>query len=493
MAALAAAVVIVLTIAVPARADWREFELDGMRLVTDLPAATANRMLLDLADYEGLVDAFVPEPPIPRAPDAGAQTRERPEIWAFARARDFQRLFRPSHYAAFTLPDVRRIVLVMGPSTTRGQLQHHVHLRHEYVHFRMRLGLLDAQPLWFEEGFADLLSHARRRGDRWRVGARSGADPALAPLPVETLLSLRNTDALRYDQAQSFYRCAELLVRELVTRHPPAELLANLALEPSDPQATFDSSPQALNQLLRRSLQRSLRPVLDVPAAPPPSEPRIVVRPVDELERLLRLGDVVAAVNAPGAVELFEAAVAARGGVPAAVGLARARRLNGDRGGAGRALELAEELSADDASARLMIRLEQAYSATESCIDVRQDACRLRWEAARDELRAVLEQTPDDFRGIYRLGLAHLFLGESGAAIAYLRIVFRRAPWSPNVNFFLGEAYRMAGDPRARVYLDRARRWSMDAALSRSIELAFDELDGVNSLSPAETAPTRGD
>ena len=96
------------------------------------------------------------------------------------------------------------------------------------------------------------------------------------------------------------------------------------------------------------------------------------------------------------------------------------------------------------------------------------------------DLRDVLELQPDSFEAIYRLGLAHLYIGQPGESLGYLEIAWRRAPWSARVNYFLGENLRLLGDSRARWFLQNASRWAASDYFREASRLALAELESAS-------------
>ena len=75
-------------------------------------------------------------------------------------------------------------------------------------------------------------------------------------------------------------------------------------------------------------------------------------------------------------------------------------------------------------------------------------------------IREALESEPGNIEAIYSLGVVELYSGRPGTALNYLKIAEEHAPWSPRINFHLGEALRLLGDPAGIAYLIKARNWS---------------------------------
>ena len=85
------------------------------------------------------------------------------------------------------------------------------------------------------------------------------------------------------------------------------------------------------------------------------------------------------------------------------------------------------------------------------------------WDEAVRHYRLALRSQPDSVGAAYGLGVVYLHTGQPGDAVNYLRVAYRRAPWAPRINFYLGEAYRLTGDrARARTHLSKAMHWDAD-------------------------------
>ncbi|MCY4564036.1 MAG: hypothetical protein OXE40_06075, partial [Gammaproteobacteria bacterium] len=57
-----------------------------------------------------------------------------------------------------------------------------------------------------------------------------------------------------------------------------------------------------------------------------------------------------------------------------------------------------------------------------------------------------------------------------------LRLAYEKMPWEVSVNFYLGEGYRIAGDPRAAAYLRNALNWTSDPMWRERAEFALQRL-----------------
>ena len=124
------------------------------------------------------------------------------------------------------------------------------------------------------------------------------------------------------------------------------------------------------------------------------------------------------------------------------------------------------------------------------CVFSQETACTENWQRAIPLLRSAMRGDPglvtilvamrgdpERYDAIYYLGLAYLHSGQAGDAINYLRVAYTKVPWSPRINFYLGEGYRLIGDTRAKVHLINARNWASSDFWRHVAELALENLD----------------
>ena len=129
------------------------------------------------------------------------------------------------------------------------------------------------------------------------------------------------------------------------------------------------------------------------------------------------------------------------------------------------------------------VLLQQALWDLAACPLDRSLVCLDDWQKVTLILRKVLQQQADHYQAILWLGVAELYSGNPGGALNYLTIAHQRAPWAPRVNYLLGEALRLLGNPRARAYLTRAQQWAYDAQLRRFAEVSLSLLPSLK-ISP---------
>ncbi|MEM7077113.1 MAG: hypothetical protein AAF513_00670 [Pseudomonadota bacterium] len=442
--------------AVSGAADWRRYEADEITLVADLPAAKARALLQRLRAFDQVMDAYVPR-------DGFAAPPLR--IVVFAQRREFARIYRSRHFAAFTQPRLSRTTLVVGPDGPDGWLQN---LLHEHVHYRLRTASRSV-PLWYEEGLATLLSTTRfEREEGVEVASAPLAMPEkylrrpIANFDLPAMTAVTRLDDWPLGRITSFYKrsahltryllqdkpgVAAALDRHLETREQP--IWRELGLSPDDLQRAVTAYNKAADWRVRRF---ELEPV-------PAAGVRESKLSRDEVDRLLAATALTP--NPRYAARTYQRLLKR---APEDAGLwaslaAGQRRF--DRAAARRSLERAQQLDPQHPE----VLLETAVQAMDACPLDRSMQCLVDWQDVTHILREVLAQNPDHYHAILWLGVTELYSGNPGGALNYLKVAQARAPWAPRVNYLLGEALRLLGNPRCRAYLERARNWAHDARL----------------------------
>jgi predicted Zn-dependent protease len=116
------------------------------------------------------------------------------------------------------------------------------------------------------------------------------------------------------------------------------------------------------------------------------------------------------------------------------------------------------------------------------CVWKHERTCAERWREARTLYRRALRTDPERFDAALGLGMAYLHTGQAGDAISYLKVAYRKLPWAAQVNFFLGEAYRIVGDRRAWSHLTNAEQWATLPAWQERAAIALAELRASEDL-----------
>lgn len=195
---------------VPAAAkssEWQEFTSQHFTVYSDRKTAEARALLRDFERFRTAALAVTGLPSVDET--------QRPQIFLFRRQRDY-RGFEPDPKTAGSYRDTwLGPRMLVGPEAKLADAG--LVLFHEYVHHLMRERSQLRYPLWYDEGFADLLAasvvgprhvevglvHPWRQEDLERDG----------PLPVSGLLSPDKTGDNRY--WARYYASAWLLMHYL--------------------------------------------------------------------------------------------------------------------------------------------------------------------------------------------------------------------------------------------------------------------------------------
>ena len=400
-----------------------------------------------------------------------------PQILAFRRARDFRREFSLPNIGGFTLSSLDRYKLAFGPDGRRGYASRALTAFHEYTHYLLRHHRQMNYPAWYEEGYANFLSTVYMAEDGLVVGhvpvftrrEMFRSKPRLAELLDERFMF----DWKRRD-LEAIYLKSWLLVHMLHLGHLsdlPASLPASLPpfhtrvpemlamIDAGTPAAvaietalgvTLDDLGRLLHAYGRRTSLPTQTLVANVDHETP-----MDVKPMTRAEvRRTLAGAAMATGNDSYAAQLFQQVLEENpDDIDALVGLsATAGDLTSSLETARRALAL----DADHPDAN--IRMAELHA--NKCGQSTRDQCYDILLESAEFYRRALRSDPDGVDAAFGLGVTYLHAGQPGNALGYLRVAYHRTPWAPRVNHFLGEAYRLIGDPeRARVHLSKAMHW----------------------------------
>ena len=443
--------------------NWCEVRTPDFELLSDLAPERARELAAALTRFKIAAQALVPRHQSPAPPPL--------KIVAFRRARDFQRVFGVRRIAGFMQSALEQHTLAFGPNafgpTGHGRFITQTAF-HEYTHYllRSRQGL--NYPAWYEEGFASFLSTMRIRDDSVTVGSvplTRFRDMNATRMTVERLLGERlELDWARHDLTR-LYAQAWLFVHMLQLGHAaglPAyhehvpEMLAMMDAGVPAAQAmeeALGARPDTLQRQVRAYGSKRTLPTRRLAVAAsdlPPFEERCL--PPEEARYALAMAAL--ARNPEYARELFTRLLETNpDDVDALVGLSLAEEdVSRARAAAVRALGIDANHSAANVRMAQLKVAECRGNTTEECLDV--------WDEGVRYYRLGLRNQPDSVGAAYGLGVVYLHTGQPGDAVNYLRVAYRRAPWAPRINFYLGEAYRLTGDrARARAHLSKAMHW----------------------------------
>ena len=444
-----------------AERTWCQVRTDRFELLSDLPLERTRTLAASLVRFRDAALAFVPRRQSPAPPPL--------KIVAFRRARDFQRIFEVRQIAGFMQSGLERHTLVFGPDA-RGSVANQTAF-HEYTHYLLRSRQGINFPVWYEEGFASLLSTMRITDDSVTVGyvpQRVLEEVRLPRMSVRDLLDERyELDWARHDLTRLYAR-AWLFTHMLHFGHlaglPPYHegipaLLDHIDSGMSATRAmeeALGAGPETLQRQVRQYARRRAPPTqrLPVPADEPAVSEDGCLAETDVRQEL-----AMAAVsrNPEYARDLFARILeSAPEHVDALVGLSLTEDdPRGARDSVERALAIEPRHSA--ANVRMgEIKVAECRGSTAA-------ACLGAWDEGARHYRLALRSEPDSVGAAYGLGVVYLHTGQAGDAVNYLRVAYRRAPWAPRINFYLGEAYRLTGDrARARTHLTKAMHWDAD-------------------------------
>ncbi len=455
---------------------WTTYELAHFRFITDLPEGKARELIQRVVQFDKIA-ASLHEAALPpeRAPL---------KVLVFRYRSDFEQIFAFENFAGFTLPSLHEHTIALGPDEGGRHLGENT--LHEYTHYILRQSPLAPLPQWYEEGYASLLASARFDEGNAIIGHPGKLKPparlhiaqnpitvssARGRLPLEigprhpfslaAALRPGQPDDWPNSEVYAFYTSAWLLVHYLVLGEPELRtpLAGYLRRELTGHTSTstfaslFDRSDRKMQRQLARYARRRSLPTTSV--ALPPITPTASQRPLDTTEALFELGLASAPHNAAFAEAAFEHLQAVEGQTHLAlIGQAILKRGAGDHAEAGRLALAALQHAPDNTAARTLL----ARATADACPDA--NRCRSEWRTAAEHFEAALLRDPHRTDALLGLGAVQFRLGELQAALNHLQEAYLRAPWSARINFFLGEAYRLADQPvMARKHLHRAAEW----------------------------------
>ena len=450
-------------ISCPSHADdaerrWCEVRTPHFELLSDLPPDRARDLATSLTRFRNAAQTLVPRHQSPAPPPL--------KIVAFRRTRDFQRIFAVRQIAGFMQSGLERHTLVFGPGG-RGSVITQTAF-HEYTHYLLRSRQGINFPIWYEEGFASLLSTMRITDKAVIVGRTpQRLFEALGPprMTIRELVGERfELDWARHDLTR-LYANAWLLAHMLHLGHqaglPPYHenipaMLRKIDEGMSTAQAMEEALGTDIDGLQRQVRQYARRRALPVQrlAVPPDAAAPLDERCLAETEARQALAMATVSRNPEYARELFTRILDAAPDDPdALVGLS----LVVDHPRHAREA-IARALAVDPGHSAANVRMAQLTVG--ECRGSTTDRCRDAWDEGVRYYRLGLRSQPDSVGAAYGLGVVYLHTGQSGDAVNYLRVAYRRAPWAPRINFYLGEAYRLTGDrARARTHLRKAMHW----------------------------------
>ncbi|MCZ6616801.1 MAG: hypothetical protein O7E57_01610 [Gammaproteobacteria bacterium] len=414
--------------------------------------------------------------------DDTRETRLPLKVFIFASRRDFRVTVKARAFAGFMHPSMNEHRLVIGPQPGNRFLGETA--LHEYSHYLVRDRIDVSYPLWYEEGLASFLSTLEFTDKQVLIGAsphKARVRDTLnnTSLRLAKVVDTRDIADWRHEKLSAFYDWSWLFVHYLNFGPDAGARQQQLAAYLSDINRGFERAFGTNPQGLERALKRHLRGPLPTRLEPLPEHANAAFGPIEPIcledaERNMELASIMMEHNPKGAIavlkNLLESDYAP---VDTLVALSKAYYRNQEEANS---LQSAEDaLGRDDTD--VSARIQLANVLVGGCIFSREIACDEKWQRAIPLLRSAMRSDPDRYDAIYHLGLAYLYSGQAGDAINYLRVAYTKVPWSPRINFYLGEGYRIIGDTRAKMHLINARNWASNSIWRRMAEYALENLD----------------
>lgn len=461
--ALTAALLAPTAAAVTVDRPWCRTTSEHFELITDLNPRRSAELLVSLDRFRSAAYALLPGRPATPAPV--------PRLVVFKRARDFVATFEFPNIGGFMQPSLTRSLLVFGPDRSGRHLS--AFAFHEYTHFLLRSRATINLPIWYEEGLATYLANMTIDRDG-TVTLGRGPHALLAFLlrsrqaPMAQLLEERfRLDWQRTDLA-NVYTLAWGLVRFLHHAERPgggryAEQLGAFlaAIDMGVPSAealpaSLGIPPEALPDLMRDYFDsRAATTVFRYPLGDyqPPAHKRECLR---RTEKALVLADAIAPHRPGEARRLYDDVLAAAPNhVEALLGRSR---ITADPAAARRDAAAAHAQAPEEAAANVQLA-RLALAAATRCETNGAD-CKRHRAAAAAHYRQALAASPDRADANYGLGVLELLEKRPAAAFSHLAAAHQRAPWSPRISYYLGEALRQQGElRRAAPYLRKTAAW----------------------------------
>ena len=462
--------------------NWCITYTDHFELVSDLPRERALELVVQLDRFRSAASALLPGGSRDAAPTL--------KVIAFKRARDFATVFNSTHVAGFTRPSLDQSLLASGPDPSGEHLNRNTF--HEYVHYLVRSRATLNLPIWYEEGLASYLSTL-------------SIDPAgvvtvgripyaylrgvllLPGLSIPDVIGERfRLDARRHDLSE-VYGLAWAIVRFL--HHAEDDNGVRYASRLGDMLTAIDngaSSDEAMESSLgldTEGLKRRLKNYYDKDQLPvlqfrTETRDRMAFRRdcLDPTDTRKHLAEVAALHNPRFANQLYDSILAEKpDDVDASVG--RSRVVTGSR-----ARELARRAyRIDPTHPAAIVRMAEmevlaCQSNSADCGEALANAISLYTEALTSDRHRVA--------AAYGLGILSLYVERPLDALEYLLAAHARAPWSPQIHYYLGEAYGRSGEPKRAVpHLRKTAYWHPDALWR---EKARQMLAGLGEDLPAD-------
>ena len=455
--------------------DWCITHTDHFEMVSDLPRERALDLVAHLDRFRLAARALLPGESAEPAPPL--------KLVAFERAQDFATVFNSRHVAGFTRPSLDQSLLASGPDADGKHLNRNVF--HEYVHYLLRSRAALNLPIWYEEGFASYLSTLSvdptglvtvgRVPFRYLRGVLVPPGLSIADVVAERF----ELDPERHDLSE-VYGLAWAIVRYLhhgvddsgeryaSNLGTMLDTIDNGAASGHAMNSTLGLDLSTLKGRLRKYYENHELPVFrfrtDLREKLPFSRECL-----NAVDTRYHLADVAAFHHREFAIALYDEVLDREPRhIDTLVGLSRIEA--GKR--ATRLARRAFEIDPDHPAAAIRMAELKVLACQEgrtSCGEALPEAIALYTRALKTDSHRVA--------AAYGLGIVSLYVQRADDALEYLRAAHARAPWSPQINFYLGEAYGRTGAPeRARMHFTKTAYWHPDESWRQRAQQALGRL-----------------
>lgn len=458
--------------------SWLEVQSEHFTITTDMTLEDAEELARDLELFRAAVLVMS---------NAGSLESSVPtRVFFFARESSFRSFRSASDVLGYLRATLRAnfVAIVDQRSIDVARV-----LRHEYVHFLVRNRSRRVYPMWYDEGFAELLSTASQVGEHVAIGMIPEdriRELKRAPwAPIRHVLAYGGAQASSLEPVAIFYAQSWALLHYLsrdmehaARLGPSVEVYLDQIESGADIdtacQAAFGISVDELDEQVRLHLRGGSFTPLGVRTDRLQWPEQTTSRPLSRAEVAERLGELsMAGGNTENSEAFFRAALAAD---PT---LARAHAGMGDVlkttelwADAERHFAMAADLGPDDPLNPLDYG---EYWLTRARQEDDPDARRVQLERARElvlRARDLDERKPEPW-AVY--GATFLLEGEDPSrGIESLEQALQLLPSSTDVQLMLAETYVGVGrKPEARALLGRILSWSHEGeSAQKARELA---------------------
>lgn len=460
--------------------SWREYQSDHFVLYSDRSVREANALLEDFERYRQAALTIV-----------GAKEeshRERTHIYLFKEKNDY-RLVQPDEsiagYYRNTLQGARMVVGAEAKLADLGLV-----LFHEYAHHITRTGSKIQYPLWYEEGFADLLASAKMDESGVTFGAshpwREATIQDRQFLSLSELLTpAKNKDGQYWDR---YYASAWLFVHFLqmqYTRDNPLRadqlrrylVALHYGADAVEVFPQYFSMPiEEMDKLLLQYAQRSRWKGYRVSS--PEIQRHHESRTLEHNELTFLLGDLAfRSGQAESALEILQYANASDASVAPALSLRSVLEAHkGNLAVAQHYMGMAVQMAPENS----VVLTNAAHLYWDWSQVVQGDSASEQIEKVMQYAQTVLQKDVDNLEAGYFLARSLGQAGQRDDAIAVMQALYRYRPTDIQLNMDLGSALLQTGKTDlAHFYLTNVVAW--DHSLSRRAK-AREMLATINEL-----------